>query len=189
MRYEHVQVSEDGTEKRVRCVRHGGAFKRHSSQNGGEVSPIKASRKNPDVKYFSGKITDGKKVARVISFDPKLRSILEKSREENTSLALVNCNVRKGKFDSGMEVMANNYTKVQNSPKRFKVDDVGNLLDASCSAVYVSLDQIGSLAVNQHLSSLCSAVSTSLISLCLCLCLSNLTSLSSSVSIAFVSPA
>ena len=37
-----------------------------------EVSPIKASRKNPDIKYFSGKITDGKKVARVISFDPKL---------------------------------------------------------------------------------------------------------------------
>ena len=31
--YEYVQVSEDGTEKRVRCVRHGGAFKRHSSQN------------------------------------------------------------------------------------------------------------------------------------------------------------
>ena len=40
-----------------------------------EVSPIKASRKNRDVKYFSGKITDGKKVARVISFDPKLRSL------------------------------------------------------------------------------------------------------------------
>ena len=33
-----------------------------------EVSPIKVSRKNPDAKYFSGKITDGKKVARVISF-------------------------------------------------------------------------------------------------------------------------
>ena len=147
MRYEHVQVSEDGTEKRVRCVRYGGAFKRHSGMVV-EVSPIKASRKNPDVKYFSGKITDGKKVARVISFDPKLRSILEKSREEKTSLALVNCNVRKGKFDSGM---ANNYTKVQNSPKRFKVDDAGNLLDASCSAVDVSLDQIGSLAVNQHI--------------------------------------
>ena len=32
-----------------------------------EVSPIKANRKNLDVKYFSGKITDGKKVARVIS--------------------------------------------------------------------------------------------------------------------------
>ena len=60
-----------------------------------EISPTNASRKNPDVKYFSEKITDGKKVARVISFDPKLRSILVKSREEKTSLALVNCNVRK----------------------------------------------------------------------------------------------
>ena len=54
------------------------------------------------------------------------------------SLALVNRNVRKGKFDSGMEVMANNYTKVQNSPKRFKLDDVRNLLDASCSALKCS---------------------------------------------------
>ena len=42
MHYEHVQVCEDGTEKRVRCVRHGGAFKRHSSWNiVMEVSPIK----------------------------------------------------------------------------------------------------------------------------------------------------
>ena len=36
MHYEHVQVCEDGTEKRVRCVRHGGAFKRHSSRNSSE---------------------------------------------------------------------------------------------------------------------------------------------------------
>ena len=47
--------------------------------------------------------------------------------------------------------MANNYTKVPKSLKRFKVDDVGNLLHASCSAMDVSLDQIGSLAVNQHI--------------------------------------
>ena len=33
MHYEHVQVCEDGTEKRVQCVRHGGASKRHSSWN------------------------------------------------------------------------------------------------------------------------------------------------------------
>ena len=100
-------------------------FKCHNSWNAGGGFTNKDKQKNPDVKYFSGKITDGKKVARIISFDPKVRSILEKSREEKTSLALTNCNVRKGKFDSGIEVMANNYTKVPNSLKRFKVDDVG----------------------------------------------------------------
>jgi len=47
-----------------------------------EVSPVKQSRNNPEVKYFSAKISDGKKVARMISLETKLRSALEKSREE-----------------------------------------------------------------------------------------------------------
>ena len=65
-------VTVSATENRVRCVRLGGTFKCHSSLNGGGGF---TSRKNCDVKYFSGKITDGKKVARVISFDTKLKSL------------------------------------------------------------------------------------------------------------------
>ena len=37
-----------------------------------EVSPIKLSRKNPGIKYFSGQITDGRKTARMICFKLKL---------------------------------------------------------------------------------------------------------------------
>ena len=48
-----------------------------------EMSPIRtlSSRNNPVVKYFSGKDTDGKKVAYVISFHPNLRPSFDKSRE------------------------------------------------------------------------------------------------------------
>ena len=37
-----------------------------------EVSPVKESRKNPNTKCFTVKISDGKKTLRAISFDPKL---------------------------------------------------------------------------------------------------------------------
>ena len=45
-----------------------------------EVSPVKVSRNNPEVKYFSGKISDGKKVARMISFEISVREV-KKRRE------------------------------------------------------------------------------------------------------------
>ena len=52
----------------------------------GMVSPVKVRRNNPEVKYFNRKISDGKKVARIISFEPKLRSVLERSQENKRSL-------------------------------------------------------------------------------------------------------
>lgn len=39
-----------------------------------EVSPVKSSSSNPKVKYFTGKMSDGSKTVRVISFDPALRT-------------------------------------------------------------------------------------------------------------------
>ena len=70
-----------------------------------EVSPVRPSRKNPEVKYFSGKLSDGQKVVRMISFEPKLRPVLDKSREERKPVALVNCKVSESKFESGFEIM------------------------------------------------------------------------------------
>jgi len=67
-----------------------------------EVSPVRPSRNNPNVKLFSGKVSDGVKVARVISFEPKLHPSFAKSREEGKSVALVNCKVQEGKFSDGV---------------------------------------------------------------------------------------
>ena len=35
-----------------------------------ELSPIKKSKKDKKLKYFSGQLSDGKKCVRVISFEP-----------------------------------------------------------------------------------------------------------------------
>ena len=88
-----------------------------------EVSPVRPSRKNPEVKYFSGKLSDGQKVVRMISFEPKLRPVLDKSREERKPVALVNCKVSESKFESGFEIMTSGRTRVESSPKKFKIDE------------------------------------------------------------------
>ena len=59
-----------------------------------EPSPVKVSRKNEQVRYFSGKVSDGKKTVRVVSFDPALCGTMEKSRVEASAIALVNCQVK-----------------------------------------------------------------------------------------------
>ena len=119
-----------------------------------EVSPIKPSKKNPDVKYFSGKISDGNKVVRMISFDPKLRTALDKSKEEKKTVALVNCNIRESKFDeSGLEIVTNSCTKVEHSPdpKRFKIDTANIEKNFITELDISSLDEISSLSINQRI--------------------------------------
>ena len=43
-----------------------------------EVSPVKKSKCNPSVKYFDGKISDGKESVHIVSFEPSLRGIFVK---------------------------------------------------------------------------------------------------------------
>ena len=56
-----------------------------------ELSPIKSSRNNPGVKFFNAKISDEKKSARMVSFEPKLWPSLETSQMEGSTVAIVNC--------------------------------------------------------------------------------------------------
>ena len=48
----------------------------------GDLSPIKTSMKNPNVKYFEGQLSDGSKTVRFVSFEPKLHSKINKARED-----------------------------------------------------------------------------------------------------------
>lgn len=50
-----------------------------------ELSPIKMSQKNQ--KYFSGRLSDGKKSVRVLCFEPSLHKSIEKSRLEKNPIA------------------------------------------------------------------------------------------------------
>ena len=59
----------------------------------------------------------------MISFELKLRSVLDKSREGRKPVALVNCKVSESKFESGFEIMTSGRTRVESSPKKFKIDE------------------------------------------------------------------
>ena len=56
----------------------------------GSLSPVQTSKRS-SVKYFEGNLSDGKKVTRLISFEPKLREGLESMREKGNCL-IVACN-------------------------------------------------------------------------------------------------
>ena len=60
------------------------------------LSPIKESAKNKEKKYFNAQIADDK-VVRMVSFDPKLWPNMEQSKEDHSSIALVNCDIQKAK--------------------------------------------------------------------------------------------
>lgn len=59
-----------------------------------ELSPVKSSSGNPKVKYFTGKMSDGNKTVRVVSFDPALRPRFAESLENSKAIALSNCKVQ-----------------------------------------------------------------------------------------------
>ena len=53
-----------------------------------EILPIKTSKKNSTVKYFTGMLSDGRKSLRMVSFDPKLRPRLNESFEGSNPIAV-----------------------------------------------------------------------------------------------------
>ena len=110
-KFEELDVSDLNAETSCATV-HGAIL---------ELSPVKVSRKNRDVKYFEAKLTDGKKVARLVSFEPKLHKDLEKLKDSNESVSCVNCNVKKNWDGSQFEEVAVNKSTIRNSPKKFLI--------------------------------------------------------------------
>ena len=120
----------------------------------GEVSPVKHSRTKTDVRYFEGKLSDGKKTVRMVSFEPKLRATVEKAWEGGEAVAVTNCSVqesKKGGFD-GMEIVASTRTAVVKSPKKFNIgDDVKSEASSLCGSVdLMAIEGVSGLAVNQR---------------------------------------
>ena len=112
------------------------------------LSPIKDSSKNREKKYFDAQIADDKKVMCVVSFDPKLWPTMEPSKEDQSSIALVNCDIQKIKKRgrpadvSEFKVSAGLQTTVKKSPKKMKIgDDILQSL-ASSYAVNCRYQQI-----------------------------------------------
>ena len=145
MTSEQVQVSDIVRQKRNTTV-HGVVV---------SLSPIKESAKNKEKKYFNAQIADNKKVVRMVSFDPKLWPNMEQSKEDHSSIALVNCDIQKakkrGRADfSEYEVVAGMQTTIQKSPKKFKIED--DLLQSLASTVMHSITDISKISVGSVVS-------------------------------------
>ena len=120
----------------------------------GDVSPVKCGRTNPDVKYFLGQFTDGKKAVRMVLFEPKLRNEVQKAQESGEEVALKNCCVQRSKKEGSyeLEIMVSSRTRIEKSAKKFCVGEeiVRKAASVSGAMEIGSLEEIRDLAVNQH---------------------------------------
>ena len=58
----------------------------------------------------------------MVSCDAKHWGAMEKSKEEQSPIALRNCSIQRSKRTLDLEVIANNDTEVAASPKKYKMD-------------------------------------------------------------------
>ena len=91
-----------------------------------DLSPVKVSRKSDKIRYFDGKLTDGKKTMRIVSFEPVLRDGMDKTRLERSPVAIMNCQVKETTFSTTdkFEILASKRSKVQSSPHKMDLPEV-----------------------------------------------------------------
>ena len=87
------------------------------------MSPMRKS--SSGCHYFDGSLTDGTKSLRVVGFDTKVQQRLMDFHSRKEPVALVNCEVKQGKYSSNMELHMRKTTDVLKSP--VKVDITSNL--------------------------------------------------------------
>ena len=61
----------------------------------GNVSPIKVSHKSPDKKYFETNLSDGYNTVCMVSFEPKLRKVIEDAYKDGCEIAVSKCSAKK----------------------------------------------------------------------------------------------
>jgi hypothetical protein len=115
------------------------------------LSPVKASKKNEERKYFNAKLSDGKKTMRVISFAPNLRDQIEKSHLTESPVALINCQVKETlpqyhrSDESKFEIVASSLSSVEESSHSFSED-----FSFRAESATIELKQLADTSVNDH---------------------------------------
>ena len=112
-----------------------------------DISPIKESKRDSRLKYFTGKITDGKKTLRMVSFRPKFRDELQNIAGAGQSVAISECEV-KASASSALEVISSRASGVKKCEKKFDLPDDLSKIDPE-TAVSVKLEELQGLCVNQ----------------------------------------
>ena len=110
-----------------------------------QLSPVKVSQNRENCRYFNGKMSDGLKVARFVSFEPSLRPTFDKFKQEETSVAVTSCYIQESKYDNSLEIKTGKNSTIYKSPKEFKLDST---TDEESSLITV--DQLITIPVNQH---------------------------------------
>ena len=124
-----------------------------------QLSPTQVSKKNKTTRFFDGKIADGKRTTRVISFNPHLRSQLERFREKSSEVALVNCSVQR-EFEGASggnqryEVVLNSRTKLEDSPKIFRMPENLQEIDPYAACTLRDLEEVDDIADRQLINAL-----------------------------------
>ena len=109
-----------------------------------QVSPIKNSKKNANVRYFNGRISDGKQTARIICFDPSLHQTVDQALKNRSSISFVNCQVKPNVFDKQLEVVATTRTKVETTSRIYTVP-TENFEDET-SSKQISISELSDLS-------------------------------------------
>lgn len=112
-----------------------------------KLSPMKSSTSGKS-KYFSGELTDGGAKVRFVGFDSKLHERMSRFHEKKEAIALSNCEVKEGKYSSGLEVVVRGSSELMASPKKFDVpakmfDDAEDI---------ITLDELRGIANFQRVS-------------------------------------
>ena len=79
-----------------------------------ELSPIKTSRKKK--LFFEARMSDGLKVCRMVSFEPKMHKVMKSLKEIGQAMSLANCIIKRSKYgEEEFEVAASKQSVVQPS--------------------------------------------------------------------------
>lgn len=98
----------------------------------GNLSPIKTSRKS---QFFEGNLSDG---ARMISFQPSLRTEMEQIKDSGDSVKLSNCCIQHSKLSGEFEIALNSRSNVLKSPKKYAIDDSAASGTVACDIANIS---------------------------------------------------
>ena len=115
----------------------------------GTLSPVKTGRKNSNVKYFEGQLSDGSKTVRFVSFEPKLRPQIQEAQGKSAAVLLKNCAVKRNR-EQALEVQVNSQTVITNSPTKFKIDE--KAIKESESREVTTLEDLNDIAEHQSVS-------------------------------------
>ncbi len=120
------------------------------------VSPAKESRSTKGLFYFDAQLCDGKKSARLVSFDVNHMSSVKKAADEQSAIAVSNANVKRSSLSSELEVHMHKRSKVAVSPLKMSLGDV-----VLQSTKTVKVADVGLSAVRQDVELVCKVVKCS----------------------------